>query len=170
MPKKTHEENLATVCCVCGRKGTKFRNVSQDLAEKVVKHCQPSYDRHGGIHPTAICDSCRKACIKMEEEPEQTRHRVPNLFNYSAIIPPRVATRGNTVCSCTFCSIGGLGVRDEKKHNKPISNSLGRPAGEVENETDVDATPNLNISIKTCEYCKAEIRRGVKHVCNQTEG
>ena len=167
--KKTHEENLASVCCVCGRKGKRFQNVSQNLAEKVVRHFQPSYDRHGGVHPTAICSTCRNACTEMEKEPEQTRHRVPKLLDYSAIRPPGVATRGNTVCSCTFCALGGLSVRDEKQHNKQISNPLGRPAGEVEKETDVDATPNLNISIKTCEYCKAELRQGVKHVCNQTE-
>ena len=66
--KKSHEENLKTVCCVCGRKGNKFKNVTHDLAEKVVKHFHPSYDRHGGIHPTAICSTCHNACIKMEEE------------------------------------------------------------------------------------------------------
>ena len=166
--KKSHEENLKTVCCVCGRKGNKFKNVTHDLAEKVVKHFQPSYDRHGGIHPTAICSTCRSACIKMEEEPEQTRHRVPSLLDFSAIRPPRVATRGSTDCSCSFCAIGGLSVRDEKEHNNQISNPIGRPAGEVKKRK-TDATPNLNISIKTCDYCKSEIRQGVKHVCNQSE-
>ena len=68
MPKKTHEENLRSVCCVCGRKGGKFRNVSQDIAAKVVQHFQPTYERNGGVHPTAICDSCRKACM----DPKQT--------------------------------------------------------------------------------------------------
>ena len=165
--KKTHEENLASVCCVCGRKGKKFQNVTQKLAEKVVKHFHPSYDRHGGIHPTSICSTCRNACTEMEDKPEQTRHRVPNLLDYSAVRPPGVTTRANTECSCTFCAIGGLGQRDEKEHNRQISNPVGRPAGEVKKKT--DATPNLNISIKTCEYCKAEIRQGVKHVCNQTE-
>ena len=105
--KKTHEENLASVCCVCARKGRKFQNVSQRIAESVVKHFHPSYDRHGGVHPTAICDTCRKACREMEDKPEQTRHRVPNLLDYSAIRPPRVATRGNTDCSCSFCSTKG---------------------------------------------------------------
>ena len=165
--KKTHEENLASVCCVCGRKGGKFQNVSQKLAEKVVKQFQPSYNRQGGVHPTAICDTCRKACTEMEKKPEQTRHRVPNLLDYSAIKPPGVTTRGNSDCSCSFCDLGSLSVRDEKQHNKQISNPVGRPAGEVEKET--DATPNLNISIKTCDYCKAEMRQGVKHVCNLTE-
>ena len=91
--KKSHEENLKTVCCVCGRKGNKFKNVTHDLAEKVVKHFHPSYDRHGGIHPTAICSTCRNACIKMEEEPEQSHHRVPSLLNFSAIpeLPPEAA-------------------------------------------------------------------------------
>ena len=166
--KKTHEENLASVCCVCARKGRKFQNVSQRIAESVVKHFHPSYDRHGGVHPTAICDTCRKACREMEDKPEQTRHRVPNLLDYSAIRPPRVATRGNTDCSCSFCSIGCLSVRDEKEHNKEISNPVGRPAGEVKKK-ETDATPNLNISIKTCQYCRAEIRQGVKHICNQSE-
>ena len=35
MPKKSHEENLATVCCVCGRKGRQFQNVSENMAQKV---------------------------------------------------------------------------------------------------------------------------------------
>ena len=61
-------------------------------------------------------------------------------------------------------------MREEREHNRQISNPLGRPAGEVEMmRTDHDATPNLNISIKTCGYCKVEIRQGVKHVCHQTE-
>ena len=61
-------------------------------------------------------------------------------------------------------------MREEREHNRQISNPLGRPAGEVEMmETDNDSTPNLNISIKTCDYCKAEIQQGVEHVCNQTE-
>ena len=166
--KKTHEENLASVCCVCERKGRNFQNVSQKIAESVVKHFHPSYDRHGGVHPTAICDTCRRACKEMEDKPEQTRHRVPNLLDYSAIRPPRVTTRGNTDCSCSFCSIGCLSVRDEKEHNKEISNPVGRPAGEVKKK-ETDATPNLNISIKTCQYCRAEIRQGVKHICNQSE-
>ena len=168
MPKKTHEENLRSVCCVCGRKGGKFRNVSQDIAAKVVQHFQPTYERNGGVHPTAICDSCRKACM----DPKQTRHRVPEFLDYSAIRPPGPSTRASkdTGCKCTFCVIGGLGMREEREHNRQISNPLGRPAGEVEMmETDNDSTPNLNISIKTCDYCKAEIQQGVEHVCNQTE-
>ena len=61
-------------------------------------------------------------------------------------------------------------MREEREHNRQISNPLGRPAGEVEMmETDNDSTPNLNISIKTCGYSKAEIQQGVEHVCNQTE-
>ena len=61
-------------------------------------------------------------------------------------------------------------MREEREHNWQVSNPLGRPAGEVEMmRTDHDATPNLNISIKTCGYCKVEIRQGVKHVCHQTE-
>ena len=32
-----------------------------------------------------------------------------------------------------------------------------------------EATLNLIISIKICQYCKAEIRQGVKHNCNVTE-
>ena len=167
--KKSHEENLKTVCCVCGRKSNRFQNVTQNLAEKV-RHFQPSYDRHGGVHPTAICDSCRKAVgsVGGEKDPKkETYDKVPSLLDYSAIKPPGVTTRGNSDCSCSFCAIGGLRSQDEKKHNKQISNPVGRPAGEVEKET--DATPNLNISIKTCDYCKAEIRQGVKHVCNQTE-
>ena len=167
--KKSHEENLKTVCCVCGRKSNRFQNVTQNLAEKV-RHFQPSYDRHGGVHPTAICDSCRKAVgsVGGEKDPKkETYDKVPSLLDYSAIKPPGVTTRGNSDCSCSFCAIGGLRSQDEKKHNKQISNPVGRPAGEVEKET--DATPNLNISIKSCDYCKAEIRQGVKHQCNQSE-
>ena len=59
-------------------------------------------------------------------------------------------------------------MNEERKHNKDISNPLGRPAGEVE-MMETDATPNLNISITICYYCKAELRQGVKHVCNQTK-
>ena len=165
--KKSHEDNLSTVCCVCGRKGNTFRNVSKDLVEKV-RYFQPSYNRHGGVHPTGICSSCRIACREVEKDPDQTRHRVPNLLDYSAIRPPGVSTRANVDCSCNFCDIGRLSVNDEKKHNKPISNPIGRPAGEVE-QMETDATPNLKNSIKTCGYCKAEIRRGVKHICNKTE-
>ena len=168
--KKTHQENLATVCCVCGRKGGTFRNVTESVAE-MVKLLQPSYNRQGGTHPTAICDSCRKACSakakKKDGEPDQTRHRVPSLLDYSAIRPPGVPTRSKPDCTCSFCEIGALGVNEEKKHNNEISNPLGRPAGEEMMET--DATLNLNISIKICQYCKAELRQGVKHVCNQTE-
>ena len=86
MPKKkTHQENLARVCCVW----TKREQISKcypdkNLVEKV-RHFQPSYDWHGGDHPTAICDSCRKACTEIEKDPEQTRHRVPRLLNYSDI-------------------------------------------------------------------------------------
>ena len=87
MPKKSHEENLATVCCVCGRKGRQFRNVTENLAQKV-RLLQPSYDRHGGLHPTAICSSCRKACTEMEKNPKQTRNKVPGLLDYSALNPP----------------------------------------------------------------------------------
>ena len=166
MPKpKTHEENLKSVCCVCGRKG-KFQNVSKALAEKVVRLFQPTYDRDGGVHPTAICDSCRKACTETEKDPEQTRHRVPDFLDYSAIRPPGPSTRANkdAGCKCTFCAIGGLGMREEREHNSQISNPLGRPAtaGEVEMmETD--------ISIKICGDCKVQIRQGVKHICNKTE-
>ena len=170
MPRKTHEENLATVCCVCGRKGNKYRNVTDDLALKV-QLIHPSYDRSGGIHPTAICSTCRNALSELEKDPEQTRRRIPGKLDYSTIRGPGVSTRAKTDagCSCSICSIGGLGVNDEKAHNKEISNPLGRPAGEVEKMETDDATANLNISIKTCEYCRAEIRQGVKHVCNQTE-
>ena len=170
MPRKTHEENLATVCCVCGRKGNKYRNVTDDLALKV-QLIHPSYDRSGGIHPTAICSTCRNALSELEKDPEQTRRRIPGKLDYSTIRGPGVSTRAKTDagCSCSICSIGGLGVNDEKKWNSQISNPLGRPAGEVEKMETDDATPNLNISIKTCEYCRAEIRQGVKHVCNQTE-
>ena len=171
MPKKTHQENLATICCVCWRKGGTFQNVTDSLAEKV-KLLQPSYNRHGGIHPTAICTSCRKACSakaeKKDGEPDQTRNRVPNLKDYSTIRPPGVPTRSKPDCNCSFCEIGALGVNEERKHNKENSNRLGRPAGEVKKK-ETDATPNLNISIKTCQYCRAEIRQGVKHICNQSE-
>ena len=168
MPKKkSHEQNLATVCCVCGRKGKNFRNVTNDLIEKV-RHFQPSYDRHGGVHPTALCDSCRKACGSVgEEDPKKkTCDKVPNLLNYSEIRAPGVSTRANTDCSCSFCELGGLRVNEEKKHNKAISNPVGRPAAE---KMETDATPNLNISLKTCQYCLVEIRQGVKHICNQRE-
>ena len=172
MPKKTHEENLATVCCVCGRKGNKYQNVTDKIATDV-KLIHPSYDRHGGIHPTAICSTCRNALreMRVKKNPEQSRHRIPgDLIDYSTIRPPGVTTRSSGAdCSCSFCSIGGLGVNDEKRHNKAISNPLGRPAGEVEMMEIDDATPNLNISVKTCAYCKAEIRQGVEHVCNQTQ-
>ena len=131
MPKKSHEENLATVCCVCGRKGRQFQNVSENMAQKV-KILQPSYDRHGGVHPTAICSSCRKACTEMEKNPEQTRNKVPGLLDYSAIKPPGA----NTDCSCSICEIGGLRVNEEKKHNKKISNPLGRPAREKKEDGD----------------------------------
>ena len=158
------------MCCVCGRKGNKYRNVTDDLASKV-QLIHPSYDRSGGIHPTAICSTCRKALSEIDKDPEQTRHRIPGKLDYSTIRGPGVSTRAKTDagCSCSFCSIGGLGVNDEKKWNSQISNPLGRPAGEVEKMETDDATANLNISIKTCEYCRAEIRQGVKHVCNQTE-
>ena len=29
--KKTHKENLACICCICGPKGNKFQNVTQNL-------------------------------------------------------------------------------------------------------------------------------------------
>ena len=109
--KKTHQENLATVCCVCGRKGGTFRNVTESVAE-MVKLLQPSYNRQGGTHPTAICDSCRKACSakakKKDGEPDQTRHRVPSLLDYSAIRPPGVPTRSKPDCMRSFCEIGAL--------------------------------------------------------------
>ena len=41
--KKTDKENLASVCCVCARKGKKFQNVSQKIGKSVVKHFHPSY-------------------------------------------------------------------------------------------------------------------------------
>ena len=169
MPKKTHEENLASVCAVCGRKGNKYQNVSKDLAVSV-KLIHPSYDRHGGVHPTALCSTCRNALRLMKTDPEQSRHRIPGDLDYSAIRPPGVSTRAKTGtgCTCSFCLIGGLGVNEEKIHNNSISNPLGRPAGEVEN-METDATPNLNISIKTCVKCKVQIRQGVKHTCNNTE-
>ena len=89
--KKTHEQNLACICCICGRKG-KFRNVTKILVEKV-RLLQPSYDQYGGVHPTVICDSCRKACREIEKDSEQTRHRVPNLLDYSTIRGPGVSQR-----------------------------------------------------------------------------
>ena len=85
---------------------------------------------------------------EIEKDPEQTRHRVPRLLNYSDIRGPGVSTRANTDCSCSICEIGGLGVNEEKEHNKSISNPLGRPAAE---KMETDATPNLNISFKICE-------------------
>ena len=102
MPKKSHEENLATVCCVCGRKGNKFSNVTDSIAEKV-KLIQPSYDRHGGIHPTAICSSCRNACRVMEKDPEQTCYRVPEVLDYSTIIVTELQRLGQTrrIRSCS---------------------------------------------------------------------
>ena len=88
MPKKTHEENLATVCCVCGRNGNKYQNVTDKIATDV-KLIHPSYDRHGGIHPTAICSTCRNALreMRVKKNPEQSRHRIPgDLIDYSTIL------------------------------------------------------------------------------------
>ena len=125
--KKSHKENLACVCCVCGRKKNSFSNVTDDLAKKV-KLLQPNYDRHGGIHPTAICPTCRKASREMEKDPKQTRNRVPGLLDYSTLKPPGVITSENPDCGCSICSIGRLSMIEEKKHNKKISNPIGRPA------------------------------------------
>ena len=50
--------NLATVCCVCGRKGNKFRNVTDDLAVKE-QLIHPSYDRSEGIHPVKVTEDKR---------------------------------------------------------------------------------------------------------------
>ena len=58
MPRKTHGGNLATVCCVCGRKGNKFRNVTDDLAVKE-QLIHPSYDRSEGIHPVKVTEDKR---------------------------------------------------------------------------------------------------------------
>ena len=54
-------------------------------------------------------------------------------------------------------------MNEAKKHNQAIINPISCLAVET------DATLNLIISIKICQYCKAEIRQGVKHNCNMTE-
>ena len=56
------------VCCVCERKGKKFKNITQNLVEKV-RHFQPSYDQHWEVHPTAICDSSRKPAQRWSPSP-----------------------------------------------------------------------------------------------------
>ena len=131
------------------------RHDTPNLVEKV-RHSQPSYDWHGEVHPTTIFDSCRKACREIEKDSEQTHHRISNFLNYSTIRGPGVSTRANTDCSCTFCELGGLHMSEAKKHNQAIINPISRLAVET------DATLNLIISIKICQYCKAEIRQGVE--------
>ena len=60
-PLKIHEENLATICCVCGRKG-KYQNVSNDLAASVKQNSRLS----------APPPTCRNAWREMKKDPEQS--------------------------------------------------------------------------------------------------
>ena len=142
-PPKTHEQNLASICAVCGRKGDKFQNIAEnsEISEKV-KLLQPDYNRQSGIHPTVICSNCRNACRETEKNPEQTRYRVKNLLDYSALRPPSVSTRGNPTCSCSICCLGKMDVNAQTKYNKKLSNPRGRPARKVEMMKTDDATSN----------------------------
>ena len=165
---RTHEENLQGVCCCCGKKG-KHQNVTDYLAKLVVEFAQPTYQRHGGLHPTVICGSCRLTCSAFKNDGrDQTRHRFGKLLEYERLVPPGPATRNSPSCQCSICKIARMTLTAHVYRNKEASNSLGRPKGEV----DVDgstATPNTHSSKVICEYCHAEKRQGVEHVCNQTE-
>ena len=156
------------MCCCCGKKG-KHQNVTDYLAKLVVEFAQPTYQCHGGLHPTVICGSCRLTCSAFQDDGrDQTRRRFGKLLEYKRLVPPGPATRNSPSCQCSICKIARMTLTAHVYHNKEASNSLGRPKREVDVDGDT-ATPNTHSSKVICDYCHAEKRQGVEHVCNQTE-
>ena len=156
--KRTHDENLKSLCCVCTRKNLNdLQNVSSVMAGLVKKFAQPAYDRDGGQHPTVICSTCRKTCYayqKAEEEGAQPSRKFPKKFDYNTLVHPSVVTRNSPDCRCSFCVIARLQFTDHVEHNKEYSNTVGS-----------DATADLNTSAQICSNCQSELRQGVRHEC-----
>ena len=80
-----HTSCLASICCCCGRKRS-LQPVKAAL-EIEIRRFITDYSLKSNLHPTVICNTCRKTIQATAKDPEQTSRRMPPLMDYKLLFP-----------------------------------------------------------------------------------
>ena len=64
---KSHGDNLTSVCAACWRKKGSLQAVTESVADLICQYVYTEYKRDNGIHPSVICDGCRKTLRDIRE-------------------------------------------------------------------------------------------------------
>ena len=82
---RDHAACLASICCCCGRK--KSLRLVKETLEIEIRRFITDYSLQSNLHPTVICDTCRKTVKATTNDPEQTSRRMPHLIDYKLLFP-----------------------------------------------------------------------------------
>ena len=101
MPNKarTHEENRKRCCALCFMECCckKLQSITSRVEELIRKYVQPDYVQDG-ISPTVICDCCRGALYRNENELDK---KYP--LNISEHFGVKVPRQTSGPCDCVTC-------------------------------------------------------------------
>ena len=64
---KTHSDFLKLICAACWRKKPSVTKVSDKLSQLICQHIFAEYSVDSDIHPSVICDGCRKTLMDIDK-------------------------------------------------------------------------------------------------------
>ena len=101
--ERSHDQARALICCACGCKDFKCKEVTEALERIVKEEVYSNYDRRDTSFPSGICGACRNNLFKAKRgdvEPTTVRDKW-NSMAYDGFRPP---SRGS-ICTCRICQI-----------------------------------------------------------------
>ena len=80
---RDHTSCLASICCCYGRKRSLWP--VKEALDIEIRRFITDYSLKSNLHPTVICDTCRKTVQATTNDPEQTSRRMPHLIDYKLL-------------------------------------------------------------------------------------
>ncbi len=167
--KKTHEENMVSLCILCGGRAIHpgDRLLSQTEKELIHKFVFDSFLEFSDVLPKSMCGGCRRRLhsqLEPKPRPLPPRMAYEKMVQYLYNLPKQ--TRQNPDCTCEFC-LNCSSHHRKKDFSAPPSFSSEVPNTQPGKPSKVDE-PSVS-KMPICPNCYGEIGRGKAHLCNKSQ-